>query len=96
MNKTYDSIRFKILSAFAAFLIIGSYAAYPEQQPPQKKSQYMKVLSVDIPDFPAEGLILDIGGGGEGVIGQLKKDALNHFMEELLIILIKEIGIMQF
>ncbi|MHC1703560.1 MAG: methyltransferase domain-containing protein [Tenuifilaceae bacterium] len=27
-----------------------------------------------IPDFPAVGLILDIGGGGEGVIGQLKGD----------------------
>lgn len=27
-----------------------------------------------IPDFPANGLILDIGGGGEGVIGQLKGD----------------------
>jgi ubiquinone/menaquinone biosynthesis C-methylase UbiE len=27
-----------------------------------------------IPDFPATGLILDIGGGGEGVIGQLKGD----------------------
>jgi SAM-dependent methyltransferase len=34
----------------------------------------MKMLSVEISDFPATGLILDIGGGGEGVIGQLKKD----------------------
>jgi len=29
-------------------------------------------LDVAVPDFPAQGLILDIGGGGEGVIGQLK------------------------
>jgi SAM-dependent methyltransferase len=29
-------------------------------------------LEVVVPDFPAESLILDIGGGGEGVIGQLK------------------------
>ncbi|NTV81556.1 MAG: class I SAM-dependent methyltransferase [Candidatus Aminicenantes bacterium] len=29
-------------------------------------------LEVAVPDFPAQGLILDIGGGGEGVIGQLK------------------------
>lgn len=29
-------------------------------------------LDVVVEDFPAEGLILDIGGGGEGVIGQLK------------------------
>lgn len=30
------------------------------------------ILEVAVPDFPAGGLILDIGGGGEGVIGQLK------------------------
>ena len=29
---------------------------------------------ITIPDFQASGLILDIGGGGEGVIGQLKGD----------------------
>jgi ubiquinone/menaquinone biosynthesis C-methylase UbiE len=29
-------------------------------------------ISVTVPDFPAEGLILDIGGGGEGIIGQVK------------------------
>lgn len=29
-------------------------------------------LNVVVDDFPAHGLILDIGGGGEGVIGQLK------------------------
>ncbi len=28
--------------------------------------------AVDVDDFSADGLILDIGGGGEGVIGQLK------------------------
>ncbi len=29
-------------------------------------------LQVKLEDFPAEGHILDIGGGGEGIIGQLK------------------------
>jgi len=29
-------------------------------------------LEVVVPDFPAQGLVLDIGGGGEGVIAQLK------------------------
>lgn len=29
---------------------------------------------ITVLDFPAKGLILDIGGGGEGVIGQLKGD----------------------
>jgi ubiquinone/menaquinone biosynthesis C-methylase UbiE len=28
--------------------------------------------NVTLPDFPAEGFILDVGGGGEAVIGQLK------------------------
>jgi ubiquinone/menaquinone biosynthesis C-methylase UbiE len=31
-------------------------------------------LSVMVEDFAAQGFILDIGGGGEGVIGQLKGD----------------------
>ena len=30
------------------------------------------ILQVTVEDFPAEGFILDIGGGGEGIIGQLK------------------------
>jgi SAM-dependent methyltransferase len=45
------------------------------QAPAQTKTQPFAVhpkLEVVVPDFPAEGLILDIGGGGEGVIGQLK------------------------
>ena len=29
-------------------------------------------VELEIKDFPAEGYILDIGGGGEGVIGRLK------------------------
>jgi SAM-dependent methyltransferase len=33
---------------------------------------HLAILKVVVPDFPAEGLILDIGGGGEGIIGQLK------------------------
>src|SRR5512135_1209914 len=33
---------------------------------------HLAILQVAIPDFPAEGLILDIGGGGEGVIGQIQ------------------------
>src|SRR5690242_15141575 len=27
---------------------------------------------LDVADFPAEGWILDLGGGGEGIIGRLK------------------------
>ena len=41
------------------------------QAKPQAFATHPK-LEVVLPDFPADGLILDIGGGGEGVIGQLK------------------------
>jgi SAM-dependent methyltransferase len=47
----------------------------PSTQPSQAKPQPFAThpkLEVVLQDFPAEGLILDIGGGGEGVIGQLK------------------------
>jgi SAM-dependent methyltransferase len=50
-------------------------AQAPATQPPQTKPQAFAThpkLEVGLPDFPADGLILDIGGGGEGVIGQLK------------------------
>jgi SAM-dependent methyltransferase len=46
-------------------------AAQPAQAKPQPFATHPK-LEVVLPDFPAEGLILDVGGGGEGVIGQLK------------------------
>ena len=46
-------------------------AAQPAQTKPQPYETNPK-LEVVLPDFPAEGLVLDIGGGGEGVIGQLK------------------------
>ena len=41
------------------------------QAKPQPFATHPK-LEVVVPDFPAQGLILDIGGGGEGVIGQVK------------------------
>ena len=43
-------------------------------------------LTVNVPDFPATGLILDIGGGGEGIIGQVKGKqvvAIDLFKREL-------------
>jgi SAM-dependent methyltransferase len=46
-------------------------AAQPAQAKPQPFATHPK-LEVVLPNFPAEGLILDVGGGGEGVIGQLK------------------------
>lgn len=59
-------------TALAALLLIPGPAAFAQQEP--KPGQVLKhdKLEVVLPDFPAEGLILDIGGGGEGVIEQLK------------------------
>ena len=46
-------------------------SATPAQAKPQPFATHPR-LEVVLTDFPADGLILDIGGGGEGVIGQLK------------------------
>jgi len=52
---------------------IGSASDPQSSQNPAASRYYMHAkLEVAVSDFPAEGLILDIGGGGEGVIGQLK------------------------
>lgn len=45
-----------------------------QQRPPEGSVIRLETQRVTLSDFPAEGLILDIGGGGEGVIGQLKGD----------------------
>lgn len=40
--------------------------------PSPKRIRHVKQQTVELEDFSADGLILDIGGGGEGIIGQLK------------------------
>ena len=45
--------------------------AAQERLKPEQWIRHAK-LEVVLSDFPAQGLVLDIGGGGEGVIGQLK------------------------
>ncbi|MGD0004240.1 MAG: methyltransferase domain-containing protein [Anaerolineaceae bacterium] len=42
------------------------------QHPRSDQVHFIEAQSVTLVDFPAEGFILDIGGGGEGIIGQLK------------------------
>jgi SAM-dependent methyltransferase len=42
------------------------------QKPASKQIQIFPQLQVNVDNFEAQGYILDIGGGGEGVIGQLK------------------------
>ncbi len=41
-------------------------------QPTPDEVYMIAAQRVTVADFPAEGFILDIGGGGEGIIGQLK------------------------
>ena len=39
----------------------------------EKTTFRLEEQTVVLDDFPADGWILDIGGGGEAVIGQLKR-----------------------
>lgn len=57
----------------AGFALLAAVLAAPAQER-SGMAQFVihPKLEVSVADFPAEGLILDIGGGGEGVIGQLK------------------------
>jgi SAM-dependent methyltransferase len=55
----------------AASILLSSLNQAQERPTPEQVLQHPK-LEVVLQDFPAEGLILDIGGGGEGVIEQLK------------------------
>jgi len=53
------------LFAAALVFVLPSY-------PQSRRSVTHDKIEIVLPDFPADGLILDIGGGGEGVIAQLK------------------------
>ena len=47
---------------------------------------FFELKDVEIEDFDAEGFVLDIGGGGEGIIGKLKGAqvvAIDHQRKEL-------------
>lgn len=59
-------------AALPAVLLVASQIAAAQERPTPEQMVKHDKLEVVLPDFPAEGLILDIGGGGEGVIGQLK------------------------
>jgi len=70
----------KSLAITAILLLVPFLSA---QNP---KAVYFDRQEVLVPDFPAEGFILDIGGGGEGVIGQLKGNqviSVDPYKEEL-------------
>jgi len=59
-------------SAVLAAVIVLSGLIQAQQRPTPEQVLQNPKLEVVLEDFPAEGLILDIGGGGEGVIEQLK------------------------
>jgi ubiquinone/menaquinone biosynthesis C-methylase UbiE len=65
-----------VVTAICAGVVAGGITAAlvfaAQEKPTMAQFVIHPKLEVAVPDFPAEGLILDIGGGGEGVIGQLK------------------------
>lgn len=64
-----------IFGALLAGLVLASPIAAPAQhiaKPPDEEIWQGPRLYVPVDQFPAKGLILDIGGGGWGIIGQLK------------------------
>jgi len=70
------------ISLAAAALMLSASAAFGQNP----KAVYFDRQELTIPDFPANGFILDIGGGGEGVIGQLKGNqviSVDPYKEEL-------------
>ncbi len=71
--------RFGLLVVAIALFLPFSFAQNP-------KAVYFERQEVAVADFPAEGFILDIGGGGEGVIGQLKGNqviSIDPYKDEL-------------
>jgi SAM-dependent methyltransferase len=66
-----------MVALMAACLLVAAATAEKNPHEGQEKIDPARVYTYEqqelaLPDFPAEGWILDIGGGGEGVIGRLK------------------------
>lgn len=69
----------KSIKTFVSFLLVTLVITTPwniinAQNKAERKGLTIEKQIITVPDFKAEGYILDIGGGGEGVIGQLKGD----------------------
>ena len=58
--------------ALALFSALASSAVAQHRKLDEKEVIRYERQEITVPDFPAKGYILDIGGGGEAVIGQLK------------------------
>ena len=62
----------KIVIFFVTVLMALMSFIYGTNDTRKERIYYFERQHVVVEDFKAEGYILDIGGGGEGVIGQLK------------------------
>jgi len=60
------------MTGISGILLAAALVLAAQERPKPEQILRHAKLEVVLPDFPAEGLIMDIGGGGEGVIGQLK------------------------
>ncbi len=60
-----------LLPGLGLVFLAGALAQHIPEPPPEEIWRAPRQY-VTVDNFPAKGLILDIGGGGEGVIGQLK------------------------
>ena len=69
---TKKGILFAALLAGLVLAFMAGALAQHIPQPPAEQIWQAQRQFVPVADFPAKGLILDIGGGGWGVIGQLK------------------------
>jgi SAM-dependent methyltransferase len=65
-------IMIAVLLAAAGSALPARGLAQDLPPPPEAEIWRAPHLSITLDNFPAKGLILDIGGGGAGVIGQLK------------------------
>jgi SAM-dependent methyltransferase len=61
-----------LVAGISGVLLAAGLILTSQERPKADQTIIHAKLEVAVPDFPAQGLILDIGGGGEGVIGQLK------------------------
>ena len=69
---TMKRIRHTVILAAFGLTLASAAAAAQENRPPAKEIWLAGRQTVTVENFEARGPILDIGGGGEGVIGQLK------------------------
>ncbi len=53
-------------------LVLSAVAALAQERPSEARRYRFEPQEVTLQDFAAPGYILDIGGGGEGIIGRLK------------------------